>query len=456
MVEDAAVLGKSFAPAALSAVSEIPLEDLQPSLAVLVRREVLSRSSDPRSPERGQYEFVQDLLQKVAYETLSRRDRKTKHLAVAAYLAADLGAKDDVEVLAAHYLDALRYFRQAIEFTDSPEGRAELEERAGQAAWLAGRGPQAREHLGRAIDAYRAGGLAHPAARVTARLAEVDFSEGNLGQAIERLQTSLAVLAVEQVDADVAEVSAQLDRLLFFAGRTDEAVRHLEVALAAAEALRLPATLSQALNTKSLVLGVHGRNVEGDALLSKALEVALAADLQDAALRAYFNLAERRGDIGEVDEALGLYEIGLERARRVGDRFWELSMLAGTINPLLTAGRWDEALATADEVALDEQIDTLQLVVVDLVPAATALVRRGDLEAARAYLDRLPDGGASEDVQTRAAQQAVQAALARAEGRAADALAHARCPRVPGGARPAGPAPAGRAGRVARGGVRPR
>ena len=37
--------------------------------------------TDPRSPERGQYGFVQALIQRVAYETLSRRDRKAKHLA---------------------------------------------------------------------------------------------------------------------------------------------------------------------------------------------------------------------------------------------------------------------------------------------------------------------------------------------------------------------------------------
>ena len=45
-------------------------------LAGLVRKEVLRSRSDPRSPERGQYGFLQDLLRQVAYETLSRRERK--------------------------------------------------------------------------------------------------------------------------------------------------------------------------------------------------------------------------------------------------------------------------------------------------------------------------------------------------------------------------------------------
>src|SRR2546425_3814601 len=47
----------------------------------LFRSELLSVQADPRSPERGQYGFVQDLLQRVAYETLARPDRKLRHLA---------------------------------------------------------------------------------------------------------------------------------------------------------------------------------------------------------------------------------------------------------------------------------------------------------------------------------------------------------------------------------------
>jgi len=34
---------------------------------------------DPRSPERGQYAFVQSLVREVAYGTLSRPDRRNRH-----------------------------------------------------------------------------------------------------------------------------------------------------------------------------------------------------------------------------------------------------------------------------------------------------------------------------------------------------------------------------------------
>ena len=43
---------------------------------------------DPRSPERGQYAFVQALIREVAYGTLAQRDRRARHLAAARYFEA--------------------------------------------------------------------------------------------------------------------------------------------------------------------------------------------------------------------------------------------------------------------------------------------------------------------------------------------------------------------------------
>ena len=79
-------------------------------LTALVRKEILSLQADPRSPERGQYGFLQDLLRQVAYETMPRGERKARHLAAAAYLEAGWGPDDEeiAEVIAAHLLDAVR------------------------------------------------------------------------------------------------------------------------------------------------------------------------------------------------------------------------------------------------------------------------------------------------------------------------------------------------------------
>ena len=77
LVTDAAVLGTTFPAEALIAVSGRDEPEVRAALAELVRREVLSVSADPLSPERGSYQFAQEMLRQVAYDTLSRRDRKT-------------------------------------------------------------------------------------------------------------------------------------------------------------------------------------------------------------------------------------------------------------------------------------------------------------------------------------------------------------------------------------------
>ena len=82
LLQDASVLGQVFSADALAAITGAS-EDLEPRLRALVRRELLEIEADPRSPERGQYRFVQSLIQEVAYGTLARRDRRSRHLAVA-------------------------------------------------------------------------------------------------------------------------------------------------------------------------------------------------------------------------------------------------------------------------------------------------------------------------------------------------------------------------------------
>jgi predicted ATPase len=83
LVSDAAVLGQSFTIAGLSAVSGVSAADVEPRLRGLVRRELFTLEADPRSPERGQYAFVQALIREVAYNTLTKPDRKARHLAAA-------------------------------------------------------------------------------------------------------------------------------------------------------------------------------------------------------------------------------------------------------------------------------------------------------------------------------------------------------------------------------------
>src|SRR5262249_11840040 len=80
LLQDGSVLGKSFTRGALAALTGLSEAELDPLLLSLVRKEIVSLQSDPRSPEHGQYAFLQDLVRHVAYETLPRRERRARHL----------------------------------------------------------------------------------------------------------------------------------------------------------------------------------------------------------------------------------------------------------------------------------------------------------------------------------------------------------------------------------------
>ena len=106
VVADASVLGASFTRAGLTALHEG--DDLDAILASLQRKEIFSVQTDRFSGEHGQLRFVQTVVRQVAYSTLSRRDRRARHLAAAAFLEDQFDDKDDLAVVVAqHLLDAV-------------------------------------------------------------------------------------------------------------------------------------------------------------------------------------------------------------------------------------------------------------------------------------------------------------------------------------------------------------
>ena len=135
VLQDAAVLGKTFTKRALAALSGLTDDAIEPLLTALVRKEVLAVQADPRSPEHGQYGFLQDLVRHVAYETLSKRERRARHLAAAAHLEASFTDDEEiVEVLASHYLDAYQELPDAEDAGKIKAKAREMLRRAGERA----------------------------------------------------------------------------------------------------------------------------------------------------------------------------------------------------------------------------------------------------------------------------------------------------------------------------------
>ena len=131
----------------LAAVSGVEPAELEPRLRSLVRRELLTLDVDPRSPERGQYAFVQGLIAEVAYATLARRDRRERHLAAARYFEG-VGDDELAGILASHYVSAHEASAPGAE-ADAVAAQARLALRAAadRAAALGGH-EQAVSYLG--------------------------------------------------------------------------------------------------------------------------------------------------------------------------------------------------------------------------------------------------------------------------------------------------------------------
>lgn len=167
LVGDASVLGTTFPAEAVAAVSGLGEAEASRVLADLLRREVFTVSADPLSPQRGNYGFAQEMLRQVAYETLSRRDRKARHLAVAEHLRSAFpnDGEEVVDAIARHYQDALD---AAPEDADSEQLRGPLVEtlvRAAERSRRTGAGGRAAESFAAAAelvstaDPRRAAGL---------------------------------------------------------------------------------------------------------------------------------------------------------------------------------------------------------------------------------------------------------------------------------------------------------
>ncbi len=464
LLQDASVVGKSFTAAGLRAITALPADAVDPCLASLVNKDLLSIQSDPRSPERGQYVFVQDLVRSVAYGTLARRDRKARHLAAAAYLESSWSDEEEVaEVVAAHLVEAYQadtdapdaaalrdrardalvragdhaaslgagesaqhYFESALRLA-GPEERATLLARAGEMAWLQIHVDDARRHLEAAVGLHTAAGRLGAAARVAVTLSAIDTHELKYGDSADRMERVFALLSGSEHapdnEADLAVVAAECGRRLFLASRSEDlAMERLELALGIAERNGNSQVFCEAINTKGLILGGRGRREEGRALITAALDHALAADLPEAALRAYNNLAAETQGVDPA-RAWSYVEAGTALARLMGRRRMEVMFLSGSMPVLVDLGRWDAAIVILDELlGSHEQWISNSELSNELIMAAWVYLWRGQPSEARHLLDRFVDIVERFAPETRLVYDAVQAGVLRAEGRNAQAV----------------------------------
>ena len=385
LVEDAAVLGQSFTVAGLAAVSGQSAETLEPRLRALVRRELLVLDVDPRSPERGQYLFVQALIREVAYNTLSRKDRKARHLAAARhfeslatdelagglaghYLAAQRLAADEAEAnaLAAQARIALRgaaerasalgsyeqarsFLEQALDVTTDPADRAELHERARLAATYALDPEPVVRHAASAEDERRKTGDREAIAIAAALHARaLRTFRGDPAAALPMIQRTWEEFS--DLEDTEAGVQMMMTMAAAYAGLAESraALTWVDRFLPIAERLGNLHAIARGLLSRGTSLSILGRPREGIILLRGAHQLALANDIREVELsgRVLLTFYEQWGDPA-AGVAAG--REGLEIGRRLGSRAYSFQMIGNAAICALRVGEWDWVATTLDE-----------------------------------------------------------------------------------------------------------
>ena len=458
LLQDAAVLGTSFHPTSLAAVQGVDRTTLDPLLRNLVRKEFLRLDSDPRSPERGQYQFVQAVVAEVALSMLSRRDRSDRHLAVARYFesmeddeltsvvaaqyasanraAPDAPDADEVARSAMTWLHragdraaslgspehALEYYEQAIAL--SPVGRPQYEllEAAGEAALQSAQPARAISLLESATAGYRELGDRNGVGRASARLANVICNE-------RRYRDGLAVAEdayIELGDSGDPAVRLRLANVIAssygYGIDLHKALEWAEVALEIAEHLDESEQFSLAIYSRANALFSLGRHQESVMLIQGGVTFAERAGLLREQARALLSVSLSTLADDPAASARTLASAA-ELAQRVGARMLQYTILLNLGEISVYCGQWDSAWKQLDIPVVEPGLAYW----LDLNRAMLRALA-GDVEFARSWLSARPepDPADGDFAQRAASEMQARAIVALALGDLERAVADGR------------------------------
>jgi class 3 adenylate cyclase/tetratricopeptide (TPR) repeat protein len=455
LLQDAAVLGQSFTPAGLAALSGREPDDIEARLAGLARREILSAKSDARSPERGQFAFVQALIREVAYNTLSKKDRRERHLAAARFFES-LGTDELAGALAGHYLaahanspagpeadglaiqarlaligaadrasalgapaQALAFLEQALTIETDAAQQTELLERAAAHAVASSRYDEANALGQRALEGYVAAGDRTGEARM---IAAIGRAMVNLLQSAEA--ATMVGDAIPRFDDLVGrpehvDLLLRLANILWIDDKLEAAVEWADRALDEAERFDIVPSIVDGLIIKGGALGYLGRGYEGISTMRGASALAETHGLNVGMLRAQVNLSDAQIS-RDPRAAEATAKAALDVARRMGRLDYIGVLVANGTYPAYRTGDWDWAVeqCLALEAAAVSDVDRAQGTVTSVVIGAA---RGEDVADRLAGMERVLMAGS--DNQAHAAVQDTLGNVALAQGRLDEAYA---------------------------------
>jgi class 3 adenylate cyclase/tetratricopeptide (TPR) repeat protein len=445
LIHDAAVLGQSFTAPALAAVSGLSDSDLQAHLDGLIRRELIGREIDARSPERGQYAFVQALIREVAY----KKDRKARHLAAARFFEG-VGSDELASALANHYLaahenstegdeadalaaqarialkaaadralnlgandQAVRFAEQALAITPDPAEQAELHLRAADAAHNAANYDLADSHYLTAIDQLESTGNRTGAAKAIGdrgwSLLDARHTKGTL----EMLQAADREYSDVPPDGDRLYLDRALGRAFQANRMYPEAVAKSDEILAVAERTDNVPFIAYGLIEKGGGLANLGRLREGLALIRAAEDLARTHNLSYALQGALLVGGTHSGEI-DLRMSVANYREALALAKRSSDRGLMLLAVNNYGYVAFLAGDWDGGLAEL-ESSLSQEMGPGQRIWLMSNVLNIRACRGEDITEALVELDALVQAAGEQELRFAAIDPHTWFTLARAQ-----------------------------------------
>ncbi len=444
LLQDAAVFGTAFTSEGLAAMIGRQVSFVDGLLEPLVHREVLEIESDTRSPQRGYYRFVQSMIREIAYQRLTREERRIRHIRAAEYLDS-LGELELAGAIASHYMDAhrvsnhsaaadpltaeaatalsdaaaraaglhsheqaLSMIEHALSMVDDPAEQATLWQRAARSAAALARDDLAIDYARRALDWHKANGSAESIAEAAWLVANVSSHGFRPTGAIEALEPIVAADA-EMVATSTVRAAAELARAYLMALRDSEAAETSERAITRAEQLGLGDTIVDIMVTRGTALGNLGRFHEAISLLQGSSGMARSRDLPLAEMRAINNLGHLLAS-DDHQAALEVCRRGLEMANRLGDvRFmgWFSWAVAAYLE---RDGRFGEAQQIRDDIRERVELPPRSRAWYELTDL-TAQALQGDKDSAAAALELARDSIDPDNPQSQVSSPILRAEL---------------------------------------------
>jgi class 3 adenylate cyclase/predicted ATPase len=456
VVADASVLGLSFTREGIDVLSG-HRPDLDAILSTLGRKEVIATETDRFSAERGHYRFVQAVVRQVAYATLSRRDRKQRHLLVAEHLAEqtdradelavvvaqhlidaiDVSGPDDADLAELHrraaafldqaatracalgsYSDGLRLYRLAIDHSDEDSTRVELLEKAADTAMVLAEYATMLELSREALAIRDAAGDLLRAARAVQLHGQALIFAGEQTAASDLLEARYAQLAGLE-GADEARQRILHPMVLLFVTFDPANPRTLQLAherVRLASRLKDRAQLIHALANLATVESYHSSDEVAEALYHHVVQSSVQ-------LHDWRTLAVAQGNLTDLHmakapaAAIEIAESAVTVARDHGLHTHAETIAINLTMALWSAGRW-------------EQLSTLMHELVDPAarhdPQSQSTVMAVDLWRVDAGLEPLAAQVSlvpSDDLQEEAWQQHLRMMRHRSSGDVSRALA---------------------------------